>query len=68
LTAALLLLTSLGPPSALPRRRVTAVGASWIELDRELPFPVQAGWEAVVHSYYPSVQEGGVESLTIAFE
>lgn len=55
-------------PILPPRRRVAAVGSGWIELDRELPFPVQSGWQAVVHSYYPSVQEGGMESLTIAFE
>ncbi|KAL4856222.1 putative cinnamyl alcohol dehydrogenase 2 [Chlorella vulgaris] len=48
--------------------KVTVVDGRWIEIDRELPFPVQQGWQAVVHSYNPTVQDGGMEKLTIAFD
>ena len=29
---------------------------------------VQSGWTGVVHSYTPTVQNGGIEDLTMAFE
>lgn len=33
-----------------------------------VPGAVKAGWDTVVHSYYPTVQNGGMEKMTIAFE
>ncbi|EFN56045.1 hypothetical protein CHLNCDRAFT_145493 [Chlorella variabilis] len=67
-------LADSGQPSAVDTdevslsAKVSAVGSNWIELDRELPFPVKAGWDTVVHSYYPTVQNGGMEKMTIAFD
>jgi hypothetical protein len=29
---------------------------------------VHSGWTGVVHSYNPTIQNGGIEDLTIAFE
>jgi hypothetical protein len=47
--------------------RVQAIGPGYIELDRELPFPINPDWTATVHKYAPSIQDAGVENLTIAF-
>lgn len=40
----------------------------WIDLDRDMPFPVKAGWRAAVHRESPSMQNCGVEKLTIEFK
>lgn len=43
------------------------MGEGWVSLDRPLPFPVRRRWQGLVHSYQPSVQQSGVEALTIQF-
>ncbi|KAL4431405.1 hypothetical protein ABPG75_006661 [Micractinium tetrahymenae] len=45
--------------------RVVAVGKGWIQLDRELPFNLTAG---SVHDYAPSLQDSGIDRLTIKFD
>ena len=40
----------------------------WVELDREVPFGIAAGWAGSVHRYAPALQDGGVEMLTIEFQ
>ncbi|EFN60037.1 hypothetical protein CHLNCDRAFT_133254 [Chlorella variabilis] len=48
--------------------RVEAIGSGYIDLDRELPFPIQEGWEGLFLRYLPTVEDGGMEQLTIAFD
>lgn len=48
--------------------RVAAIGAGWVELDRELPFPVQPGWTGAVHRDAPTLVDAGIEQLTIEFK
>ncbi|KAL4457378.1 hypothetical protein ABPG75_012243 [Micractinium tetrahymenae] len=48
--------------------RVTAAGPGWFEIERGLPFPVKPGWRATVHLDAPSLQNSGIESLTIRFK
>ncbi|PSC69036.1 band 7 [Micractinium conductrix] len=48
--------------------KVAAVGQGWIQLERGMPFPVRAGWRGEVHLDAPSLQEGGIEGLTIRFK
>ncbi|KAL4425512.1 hypothetical protein ABPG75_009528 [Micractinium tetrahymenae] len=46
--------------------RVANLSSGWVELDRPLPFPIEA-WQGSVHSYAPTVQDSGIERLTIEF-
>jgi hypothetical protein len=46
---------------------VASIGDDWVALDREMPFPVKSQWRGVLHRWQPSVTDGGVEHLTIAF-
>ncbi|PSC73918.1 band 7 [Micractinium conductrix] len=49
--------------------RVVAKGRGWIQVDREIPFPVLSsrGWKGRVHAEKPTVYGCGIERLTIAF-
>ena len=59
----------LPPPCADPLAcRVWKVEGSWVELDREVPFGIAAGWRGSLHRYAPTLQDAGVEKLTIEFE
>lgn len=53
-----------------PPCRVAAIGPGWVELDREVPFPVRpaAGWEGVVARDAPVMEDAGVQGLTIEFK
>lgn len=44
------------------------MGPGWIQLDRELPFPVAPGWRGAVHREKPALEDVGVERLTIEFK
>ncbi|PRW20375.1 40S ribosomal S7 isoform A [Chlorella sorokiniana] len=48
--------------------RVAAVGDGWIELDRELPFDIPVGVDATINAYNPSLENVGVERLTLEFD
>lgn len=58
-------------PFPLPHSRVAEVGPSWIQLDRQVPFAAGpssgSGWAGSLHRYEPTVEQGGVERLTIEF-
>lgn len=56
------------PATPLSPRRVKAVGPGWIDIDRELPFPVAAGWQGSVHRDKPALEDVGIEKLTIEFK
>jgi hypothetical protein len=47
--------------------KVAAIGNDWVALDRPLPFPVRSSWVADVHRFDPTIQDSGVEQLTIQF-
>lgn len=46
------------------------MGATFITIDRDMPFPVRVdkGWEATIHTDSPTVQHVGIEHLTIEFK
>ncbi|KAL4419397.1 hypothetical protein ABPG77_003371 [Micractinium sp. CCAP 211/92] len=46
--------------------RVANLSSDWIELDRPLPFSIEA-WRGSVHDYAPPVQDSGIERLTVEF-
>lgn len=50
--------------------RTSPDGEGYIELDRALIFPVKvdAGWQGLVHLDMPSIQDSGIEKLTIRFK
>ena len=47
--------------------RVKSVSGNRIELERPLPYDVRAEWSPEIHRFVPSVQEVGVEHLSIHF-
>jgi hypothetical protein len=47
--------------------RVRAVSGNQIELERPLPYDVRPEWGPEIHRFVPSVQEVGVEHLSIHF-
>jgi hypothetical protein len=47
--------------------RVKAASATRIELERPLPYDVRAEWTPEIHRFVPSLQEFGVEHLSIHF-
>ena len=47
--------------------RVKSVSGNQIELERPLPYDVRADWSPEIHRFVPSVQEIGVEHLSIHF-
>jgi hypothetical protein len=47
--------------------RVTSVSANSIELERPLPYDIRADWNPEVHRFNPSIQEFGLEHLSIHF-
>lgn len=47
--------------------RIAAIEGSTIELERALPVDIDPGWAPRVHPVTPTVQEVGIESLTIEF-
>ncbi|KAI3429764.1 hypothetical protein D9Q98_010077 [Chlorella vulgaris] len=47
--------------------RVTRVGAGFIDIDRDLIYPLKPGWKATLAEYNPGIQNSGIEGLTIAF-
>ena len=47
--------------------RVKSVSGNQIELERPLPYDVRAEWAPEIHRFVPSVQEVGVEHLSIHF-
>lgn len=50
--------------------RVAALGDGWLDLDRPVPLAVggSSGWTGSLHRYAATVQEGGVEKLTVQIE
>ncbi len=47
--------------------RVKSVSEKQIELERPLPYDVRAEWGPEIHAFVPSVQEVGVEHLSLHF-
>ena len=47
--------------------RVKSVAGKQIELERPLPYDVRAEWAPEIHRFVPSVQEFGVEHLSLHF-
>jgi Pectate lyase superfamily protein len=47
--------------------RVKSTSANEIELERPLPYEVRAEWTPEIHRFVPTVQEFGVEHLSIHF-
>ena len=47
--------------------RVKSVAGSQVELERPLPYDVRAEWTPEIHRFVPSVQEFGVEHLSLHF-
>jgi hypothetical protein len=47
--------------------RVKSVNGNEIELERPLPYDVRSEWTPEIHRFVPSVQEVGVEHLSIHF-
>ncbi len=47
--------------------RVKSVSGNQIELERYLPYDVRLEWTPEIHSFTPSVQEFGIEHLSIHF-
>lgn len=47
--------------------RVVAVGDTYIELERQLPVDIYAAWTAQIRAFVPTVQQSGIEDLTINF-
>jgi hypothetical protein len=47
--------------------RVKSVSGNQIELERPLPYDVRADWTPEIHRFVPSVQEVGIEHLSIHF-
>jgi len=47
--------------------RVKSVSGNSIELERPLPYDVRAEWNPEIHRFRPSVQEFGIEQLSIHF-
>ena len=54
-------------PPASPRR-VKAVGRGWVELDRPCPYLVDTDWQPQLYSYQSTLQNSGIESLTVQFK
>lgn len=48
--------------------RIKAVGAGTITLDRPLCFTFGAKWSSSIHLEQPTMQDSGVEKLTIRFK
>ncbi|PSC69079.1 band 7 [Micractinium conductrix] len=50
--------------------RVSAVGNGYILIDRAMPFPVktEAGWRGSIHIEWPSIEDSGIERLTVRFK
>lgn len=50
--------------------RVAAVGADFIVLDRGMPFPIKTavGWVGLVHLELPSIEDAGIERMTVRFK
>ena len=53
------------PRCSASTRKVTAVDASSITLERHLPFQVDTNWKPTVRAVMPTVREVGVENLTL---
>jgi pectate lyase-like protein len=47
--------------------RVKAVSGKTLELERPLPYDVRAEWTPEIHRFVPSLQEFGIEHLSIHF-
>src|SRR5258708_30382739 len=47
--------------------RVKSASGNRIELERSLPYDVRPEWTPEIHRFVPSVQEFGVEHLSIHF-
>jgi hypothetical protein len=47
--------------------RVKSASANRIELERPLPYEVRADWKPEIHRFTPSIQEFGLEHLSIHF-
>lgn len=67
-------LADSGQPGTLSRddisftAKIASIGDDWVALDRELPFPVKRRWTGVLHECRPTVQDSGIEHLTIRFK
>ena len=58
----------IGTPSVVRfLSRVKSVSENQIELERPLPYDVRPEWLPEIHSFIPSVQEIGIEHLSIHF-
>eukprot|EP00887_Chlorella_sp_A99_P006605 scaffold3.g6605.t1 len=42
-----------------------ATGKDWVEVDRPIPYIVKTAWQPELRTYRPSLQNSGVESLTM---
>src|SRR4030095_14416545 len=47
--------------------RIKSVSRNQIELERPLPYDVRLEWTPEVHRFVPTVQEGGIEHLSLHF-
>ncbi|KAL4422481.1 hypothetical protein ABPG75_008678 [Micractinium tetrahymenae] len=47
--------------------RVSAVGPSWIEFERSIPYGIRLKWKPVVHVASATVQNSGFEGFTVEF-
>ncbi|KAL4457386.1 hypothetical protein ABPG75_012251 [Micractinium tetrahymenae] len=49
---------------------VAAVGPDYILLDRGMPFPIKTamGWVGLIHLELPSIEDSGIERMTIRFK
>lgn len=62
------------PPVPMPDcpcpRRVAAVRPGYVIMDRPLVFPVKTeqGWVGAIHLDWPSIEDSGVEGLTVRFK
>lgn len=52
-------------PRPSPAFRVTDSKKGWVELDRAVPFAAGGG---SIHRFAPTVQDSGVERLTVEFK
>ena len=44
------------------------MGDGWVELERPLPYNVRPEWRAQLHRYNATVQDSGIQDLSIKFE
>jgi hypothetical protein len=47
---------------------VAGIGRGTVTLDRPLCFSIDPRWQTAIHQEAPTLQEGGIERLTIRFK